>query len=212
MDRHFDNTCFHTDIHADSDTDCPVLPVIGQDELKLSAVMIPIIEKNGEKHILFEVRQNHLSQPGEICFPGGHIEPSETPRKAVIREVQEELLISPENIHDLRPEGILFTPAGVLIYPYSAALSGYQGTFSPAEVKEIFSVPISFFADHEPEEYQARVTVSPKEPFPFQLIPGGKSYSWREGSYTVCFYQYESRIIWGMTAKILRDFIRRGQF
>ena len=39
------------------------------------AVLVPLIEKDGEFHILFEVRSPKLkSQPGEVCFPGGAVE------------------------------------------------------------------------------------------------------------------------------------------
>ena len=39
------------------------------------AVLVPLIEKDGEFRILFEVRSPKLkSQPGEVCFPGGAVE------------------------------------------------------------------------------------------------------------------------------------------
>ena len=37
--------------------------------------------------VLFEVRAAGISQPGEVCFPGGRIEPGETPEEAALREV-----------------------------------------------------------------------------------------------------------------------------
>jgi len=44
------------------------------------SVLISLIEVEGSTHLLFEQRSNHLTrQPGEISFPGGKVEPGETP-------------------------------------------------------------------------------------------------------------------------------------
>lgn len=49
----------------------------------------------GELHVLFEVRSSsRSSQPGEICFPGGAVSAGETKQEAVLRETEEELLVS----------------------------------------------------------------------------------------------------------------------
>ena len=37
------------------------------------AVVLPLLERDGEMHILFEVRSPGISQGGEVCFPGGRI-------------------------------------------------------------------------------------------------------------------------------------------
>ena len=64
-----------------------------------SAVLIPVIMKADGYHILYEVRAAKLrTQPGEICFPGGRIEPGEDPGEAAVREAMEELLIRRDQI------------------------------------------------------------------------------------------------------------------
>lgn len=46
--------------------------ILGSSRLVKFAVLLPLIEKDGEIHILFEVRSLSMRrQPGEICFPGG---------------------------------------------------------------------------------------------------------------------------------------------
>ena len=43
-----------------------------------AAVAVPLLEIDGEDHILFTVRSQTLRrQPGEISFPGGHCEPND---------------------------------------------------------------------------------------------------------------------------------------
>ena len=67
--------------------------------MKKSAVILPIINIDGVDSILFEVRTDELSlNPGEVCFPGGRIEDGETPKEAAIRECNEEIGLSFDNI------------------------------------------------------------------------------------------------------------------
>ena len=59
---------------------------------KGASVLIPLLQVRGEWNILFEVRNPGITQGGEICFPGGRVEPGEKPSDAAVRETQEELL------------------------------------------------------------------------------------------------------------------------
>ena len=43
-------------------------------ERKKSAVLLPLIEVDGEVHVLYEVRSQHVSQAGDSSFPGGRVE------------------------------------------------------------------------------------------------------------------------------------------
>ncbi len=178
------------------------------EKIRHSAVLVPLVEQNGELHVLFEVRSSSLhSQPGEICFPGGVVEAGETKREAALRETEEELLVEQNQIELLGPLDVLVTPGGVDIWPYLGILKDYQGTFSEAEVDHVFTVPLSWFLEQEPECYQTTVITVPEENFPFELIPDGREYRWRRGQYDVYFYRNAQGIIWGMTAKILHSFL-----
>src|SRR5690625_2585093 len=67
--------------------------ILGRENYREYAVLIPLIENENETHILFEIRSANLrSQPGDICFPGGKIDKEDRgPRHAAIRETSEEL-------------------------------------------------------------------------------------------------------------------------
>lgn len=186
---------------------------IGREAGKNSAVVIPLVKRNGEYQVLFEVRARNLkTQPGEVCFPGGRMEPGETPRKAALRELSEELLTDPGQAEIWMASDYLETPEGLTIYPFLAELKDYRGTFSRDEVEQIRLIPLSWFLEREPKRYLARVVTIPGDDFPFHLIPGGESYRWREGTYEVMFYQYGALVIWGMTARMMKacaDILKR---
>ena len=57
---------------------------------KHCAVLIPLVWQKDEMYLLLEVRSGTVSQPGEICFPGGGVEKKERPMDCVVRETQEE--------------------------------------------------------------------------------------------------------------------------
>ena len=46
------------------------------------------------------------------------------------------------------------------------------------------------------------------EDFPFDRIRGGRDYPWRKARRAIYFYSYEGREIWGMTARIMKAFVR----
>ena len=41
------------------------------------AVLCPFVEREDGPHLLFEVRAAGLRQGGEVCFPGGRMEPGD---------------------------------------------------------------------------------------------------------------------------------------
>lgn len=54
-----------------------------QDVKQQYAVLVPLVEGPEGPSLLFEVRASTLAhQPGEVCFPGGRVEPGESPRTA----------------------------------------------------------------------------------------------------------------------------------
>lgn len=177
-----------------------------KEKIRRAAVLVPLIQKGGEYHVVFEVRAGSLkTQPGEICFPGGAVERGETPKQAAVRETMEELLINRRQICIIAPLDVLEAPGAMEIFPFLGALQGYRWSYSEAEVDHTFSVPLRWFAEQEPERYETELVTVPEERFPFEDVPGGHDYHWRRGHYDVYFYRREEGIIWGMTAKILRS-------
>ena len=184
--------------------------ILGNEQLSKYAVLLPLIEKDNEIYILFEVRSQQLRrQPGEVCFPGGRMDSQdETDQVAAIRETREELGISKEQITDVFPLDYLVSPFGMIVYPHIGNINGSELINpNPAEVEEVFTVPLSFFLKTPPKIHYVNMKLEPEENFPLDLIVGGQDYNWRTGKIDEYFYIYEDRVIWGITAKIIAHFV-----
>ncbi|MFW6301667.1 MAG: NUDIX hydrolase [Bacillota bacterium] len=180
------------------------------------AILVPLIENDsGDLSLLYEIRAGNLTtQPGEISFPGGRVEKGETPSQAAIRETIEELGISMKNINPLGKLDFLVTPYNFAIYPYLGRLTDISikkinNNENLKEIKKVFTVPVNFLLNNQPEEYRISVRTKPAEnsDFPFHLIKDGQNYQWREGDYSVLFYKYQDKIIWGFTALFTYNFV-----
>jgi len=184
--------------------------ILGHEQYFKSAVLLPLVENQGQLSVLFEQRSRHLNhQPGEICFPGGSIEPSDSNEaQAAIRETCEELGITPDDIEVIAPLDLLVTPFNLIIYAYLCEINDYHKVHpNPNEVEDVFCIPINHLQLSSYKYYQIDIIPKPVDDFPFELIPGGRQYNWRNGIYPVYFYIYEGRVIWGLTARILNHFL-----
>ncbi len=85
-----------------------------------------------EERILLIHKKRGLGA-GKINGPGGRIEPGETPQECAIREVQEELCITPLGVNQCGELRFQFLD-GHSIHGYVFTASNYEGT--PQETKE----------------------------------------------------------------------------
>lgn len=181
------------------------------DMTKNYSVLIPLIDNNGKWEIIYELRSKDLNtQPGEISFPGGGVDKGETFKEAAIRETIEELNISKNNIEVIGELDYLVSYEGRVIYCYLGIISGVDiNKIQPnkSEVDHIFTVPLEFFLETEPDTYYMDLETVLNEEFPYNLIPNGREYGWRTGKRSVHFYNYNDYIIWGYTAKMTKQLI-----
>ena len=177
-----------------------------------SSVLIPLIEKDGELHILYEVRAETLrSQPGEISFPGGKMEEGEIPLECAIRETSEEIGIPMDTIDIITELNYINSYSNFTMYSFLGQIAPEvidNAKINEAEVKEIFTVPLQFFVDNDPYIYTYDLRPDVKDDFPYREYGIEENYPWRKGTATVPFYTYRSRVIWGLTARLTLDLSR----
>lgn len=177
-------------------------------EYRKSAVMLLLLEDNGETFLIFEERAHSLRhQPGDICLPGGKIEELESPKETAIRETMEELNLKKEEICFIGEMNFFVSPYGSIMYPFVAKTNKKDINPSNEEVDHILMIPLSYFLITEPLLYEMEIGPNLKDDFPYNLIKGGRNYKFSRGKLKQYFYEYEGHIIWGFTAMIVKSFI-----
>ena len=181
----------------------------GWERMKRSAIIIPLVKVDNEVFILFEVRAKKLnSQPGDICFPGGKIDNDETPKRAALREMFEELGI--KNIEIIKELDTVVRYDGIIIHPYLGSIEDIEEiNINESEVDHVFYVPLNYLLNHEPLEVNSKLKFERPEEFPYDLIVNKENYQFREANYRSLFYKYENYNIWGITAEMLKNFLEK---
>jgi len=165
--------------------------IVTETPLVPAAVLLPLYRRGEEYHILVTKRTEKLEfHKGQICFPGGacHSEDRSLADTA-LRETFEEIGVRPEDVEILGElDSIGTITSNFLITPFVAVISHpYEFVVSSDEVDELIEVPIRALSDKAcyREEYHIRE---------------GKTY-WG------CSYRYKDKVIWGATAKIMKQFL-----
>ncbi len=153
------------------------------------SVLLPLVRQSGEWFVLFEVRNPNLKEHGgEISFPGGAREHGESLEYTAIRETAEELGMPLKKITVIKSLKGTKSIKGYWIDAFVGVLEeGADINPSTDEVESVFTVPLSFLKSYCPEIQM--ISAEYCEPI--------KSY----------VYEYEGHKIWGITARILKNFI-----
>lgn len=187
-------------------------PVGTVDWYKFFSVTIPLIETEEGLSMVFEVRAAGLKmQPGDICFPGGRMEEGETALQCALRELKEETGISPSDLRVLGQFDTLHEFSGHTLYTFAVSLAPQalqKARLNQEEVAELFTVPLKFFRENTAEIYDIDV-VSDVSDFPYDKTGISPDYKWRKGKNLLPLYRYEDKIIWGITARIVKWFIEQ---
>ena len=109
------------------------------------AVVCALIERDG--HLLMAQRPAHKHLGGKWEFPGGKVEPGESPEAALHRELDEELGCSVEIIRPLLPHTHAYASVTVHLMPFVARLLPSSGEIRAREHAALRWVPAHDLAD-----------------------------------------------------------------
>jgi 8-oxo-dGTP pyrophosphatase MutT (NUDIX family) len=103
-----------------------------------------------ESLLLTERAHDMRSHPGQVSFPGGSIDPGETPVQAALREAEEETGLRPEGVHVFAelPE-LWLPPSNFAVTPVLAwwREESPVGVVDPREVHAVYRVPLDELLD-----------------------------------------------------------------
>lgn len=172
------------------------------------AVLVPLVESPAGLQVLFEVRSATLRrQPGEVCFPGGRMEPGEEPTACALRETWEELGIPPEGVEVLAPLDKVLHQSGFLMHPVLGRIDpAWLARVRPqeAEVAETFLASLSYFLEEKPLCPSFPLVPQVGEDFPYAQIGFPQGYDWKGARVEVPIYTWEGRAIWGITGRVMK--------
>ncbi len=184
--------------------------ILGYKKSRVNAVLVPLVYSESELCLIFEKRALHLkTQPGEICFPGGKSEKEDLNfQETAIRECCEELGITADIIEIIADLDVHVSPFGFMVIPILAFISDITA-INPNydEVDKLLVVPLAYLRQQVPMERELKFIIDQDTDFPYELIPGGRDYPFRETKLQNYFYFYENEVIWGLTARILKHFL-----
>ena len=157
-----------------------------------SAVLVLFGEgADGPDLLLTERSHTMRSHPGQVAFPGGALEPGETPAQAALREAEEEAGVKPDGVDVLGQLPEVYLP------PSNNAVSPVVGWWenpseahptSLDEVRAVYRVPIGELRDPA-----HRITVT------------SPSNGWRLPGFLIG--PDKDVILWGFTGGIVQAFL-----
>jgi len=165
--------------------------VANQQAFSPAAVLIPLVARQNAQgtsqwHIILTKRSSHLKHhAGEISFPGGRQEDSDTDLvQTALRETHEEIGINPQSVEIIGRLPRQKTISQYLVTPFVAIVSSADKLLiDKNEVESAFEVPLPF-AINPSNQQRVKQRINERD-FYFYVI------------------QYQQHRIWGATARML---------
>ena len=154
-----------------------------------AAVLIPVVERDGEAHLLFTKRAEHLGEhPGQMSFPGGGREPEDEDLEATaLREAHEEIGLRPDEVEVLGRLDDIRTITEYSVTPFVGRVPDREYVPDDDEVAEIAVLSVADMLDEDNYEHERR-----DHP--------------HYGDIVIHYFRVDGYTVWGATGRIVVDF------
>ena len=156
-----------------------------------AAVLAPVVAREGGLFLLLTQRASHLSDhSGQIAFPGGKIDPGESPLDAALREAEEGIGLIRARVQILGCLDPYQTSTGFRVFPIVGLTQPpLDLSVNALEVADVFETPLSFLMNEANHQRHFR--------------------QWQGRRRQFYAMPYENRYIWGATAGMIRNLFER---
>lgn len=169
------------------------LPLMREGAAVPAAVLIAITDRPDPGVILTVRRENLRTHAGQIAFPGGRIDPSESPHDAALREAKEEIDLDPGAVSIAGELGEYRTVTGFIVTPVVGVIAPDLALVPhDREVADWFETPLAYLLDPANQRLETAV------------FAGRERRYWQ--------IMWNGRQIWGATAAMIVNLSRRLQW
>jgi 8-oxo-dGTP pyrophosphatase MutT (NUDIX family) len=160
-------------------------------EMRCASVLL-LLEENPEHglDVVFTRRSSALGvHSGQVAFPGGGMMQGESLKETALREAQEEITLVREHVDVFARLSDMITITDFHVTPFVGYLAKHQSFLpNPEEVARVFRIPLAVLA--EPNKWVQ------------------KPYTYAGKSIDLWHLYYDGEDLWGVTARILFEFLR----
>ncbi|MGK0272799.1 MAG: 8-oxo-dGTP pyrophosphatase MutT (NUDIX family) [Cocleimonas sp.] len=181
--------------HTNTESTFDIADQFATTEYKKASVLIPLVKKNNNWHVLFirRAESDKDRHSGQVAFVGGKAETSDDSEiDTALRETQEEIGVNPKDVNVLGQIGSHYSVSRFQITPVIATLPWpYDLKLEPGEVGHTFTYPLSWLADESNYEIRNRQPSESNKQVP-----------------VIFFKEHEGELLWGATARMMISFIK----
>ena len=162
------------------------LDIAPPEPLTKAAVLVPVLDTSNGLSLILTLRTQTVSHhKGQISFPGGMAEKSDTSLwHTATRETHEEIGLPASKLLYVKKLPSLITPTAFEVTPFVAFVHDAENLVpNPDEIETILTVPLSVFRDPTNLHVESRI--------------------YFDKSYPVPFFTYGPHQIWGATGRII---------
>lgn len=125
---------------------------------QLAAVIAPIVTREDGEYVLFTKRADHLGEhPGQMSWPGGGREPSDSDLTATaLREVEEEIGLRASEVDIVGRLDDIRTVTDYAVRPFVARIPDREYEPDEREVAEVVFLSVADLTEHDNYEWERR--------------------------------------------------------